>query len=42
MGSLAILPFTKTLGMPIDETNALIESAASEATNPSLKPYFSL
>ncbi len=42
MSSLAILPFTKILEMPIDEVNALVEAAATDAATPDLKPYFSL
>jgi hypothetical protein len=42
MRSLAILPLTKMLGMSIMEVDDLIQRAAVDATNPSLKPYFSL
>lgn len=42
MSSLAILPFTKILNMPINEAHALIEHAAVDATTVGLKPYFSL
>lgn len=42
MRSLAILPLTKILGMPITEVDDLIERAAADALDASLKPYFSL
>ena len=42
MQSLSILPFTKMLKMPIEDVNGLVQGAAADATNPGLKPYFSL
>lgn len=42
LSNLAIHPFTERLGMSIDEVNALVDRARSEAANPALKPYFPL
>ena len=40
--SLAILPFTKRLNVSIDDVKSLVANATADATNPALKPYFSL
>ena len=42
MHSLSILPFTKTINMPIETVNDLVEGAVADARNTDLKPYFSL
>ena len=40
--SLAIFPFTRRLGLTIDEVHALVAGACIDAANPDLKAYFPL
>lgn len=40
--SLAILPFTRRLGLTIEEVHALVAGACIDAANPELKAYFPL
>ncbi|KAK4694805.1 hypothetical protein P7C71_g2837, partial [Lecanoromycetidae sp. Uapishka_2] len=40
LSTLAILPFTRQLGMTIQEVNRLIAGARRDAANPDLKAYF--
>ena len=40
--TLAVYPFTKRLGMTIQEVNRLVSQARIDAANPSLRAYFPL
>lgn len=40
--NLAIFPFTRRLGLTIDEVHALVAGACIDAANPNLKAYFPL
>ena len=40
--TLALYPFTRRLGMPIEEVNTLVARARADAANPSLRAYFPL
>ncbi|KAL9124488.1 MAG: hypothetical protein Q9217_006184 [Psora testacea] len=40
LSSLAIVPFTKRLGLSINVVNNLVERASDDAANPALKAYF--
>ena len=40
--TLALLPFTRRLGMTMQEVDSLVSRARSDAANPSLKAYFPL
>ena len=42
LSNLAIYPFTRRLGMSIQEVRALVASARVDAANPALKAYFPL
>ena len=42
LSNLAIFPFTRRLGMSIQEVRALVASACVDAANPALKAYFPL
>ena len=42
LGSLSLFPFTRLLGMEIEEYDDLIRRARLEAQNPALKAYFPL
>ena len=40
LSNLAIFPFTRRLGMAIEDVRALVASACIDAANPGLKAYF--
>ena len=40
--NLAIFPFTRRLGMTIEDVHALVAGACIDAANPDLKAYFPL
>lgn len=40
LSNLAIFPFTRRLGMAIQEVRSLVASACADAANPELKAYF--
>lgn len=42
LATLAIFPFTRRLGMSIQEVRGLVASACVDAANPALKAYFPL
>ena len=42
LSTFAIFPFSRRLGMTIDQVNALVSRARIEAVKPSLKAYFRL
>lgn len=40
--TLAIFPFTRRLGLTIEEVHTLVAGACTDAANPGLKAYFPL
>ncbi len=40
--TLAVFPFTRRLGMTMEEVDLLVDRARADAANPSLKAYFPL
>ncbi|KAL9600330.1 MAG: hypothetical protein Q9219_003280 [cf. Caloplaca sp. 3 TL-2023] len=42
LSTLAIFPFTRKLGMSINDVNDLVNRARADAANVGLKPYFPL
>ncbi len=42
LGTLALYPFERRLGMSFEETQVLVAQARAEAANPNLKAYFPL